>query len=197
VLIPQWFANQLRAEFGSRFSVRWSHARSCFVIDEQVARGQAMPPARLAAKLARLDRTAPDQADEFRHRLRTGTAPFVEVYPSNRAPCPACAATVRLSFQEWQFAHCTACQKDFKAVSSPLGWWLLEQLRFLDFERGGDERQLAAMDTANAAHEQALKRNDRNTLEAAVKDDFARIMDIQSVGYTGREFAPAQVNHGE
>jgi hypothetical protein len=189
VLIPEWFQQQLAHEFGTRFRMRWSNARQLFVLDERIARGVLMTPARLAAKLARLDAKNPDQAEEFRLRLREGTAPFVEISPGNRTACPACGATVRLAHMTWAYAHCDECQKDFKTIYAPLGWWLLEQLRFLDFERGGDERALTAMDQANAAHEAEVQAAPKRELEAAVRDDFAHIMSIQSVGYTGRSFA--------
>jgi hypothetical protein len=184
--IPEWFAEQLRRDFRGRYLIRWSEAKQCFQILTRIARGVAMRPARLHAKLQRLSEA---DRDEFEYRLRTGTEVFVSIYPGTAARCPRCEAKVPLTKHVWAFAHCTRCGKDFKAVSFELGHLLLEQLRWLDFERGGDERILAAMDTANNAKVKGDKREDRNVLEAAVKDDVNQIFGIQQVGYTGREAA--------
>lgn len=180
--VPEWFAHQLDVEFRGRFRVRWSNARHCFVIDEVTGRGTAMAPMRFYRKVQRL---RPDLREEYLFRMAHGTTPYVEVYPGTRASCPACLSDVSLKTHTWEFAHCRACGKDFKAVHYELGWMLLEQLRYNDFERGGDERQVEEMDRANEAKEKGEVRENRNVLEAVVKDNWNQIAGIKSVAVGG------------
>lgn len=182
--IPEWFEETLQRDFNGRFLIRWSSAKQCFALMERVARGVAIRPARLHQKLQRLSEA---DREEFLFRLRTGTNTFVSIYPGARCACPSCGAKVLLEKHRWQFAHCAACGKDFNAVAYELGHLLLERLRFLNLETGGDERIIAEMDTADAESKRQKKRDDRNYLEAVVKEDFNQIMNIQSVGYTGKE----------
>jgi uncharacterized Zn-finger protein len=173
VEIPGWFEDQLKRDFRDRYLIRWSEAKHCFMIMERQIRGLAYRPARLATKLQNLSEA---NREEFLYRLRTGTSIFVEIYPQGRAVCPRCEAKVDLDRQVWAFAHCPWCDKDFKAVSYDLGNLLLEQLRYLDFDRGGDERILKDMDEANENKVRVDKRDDRNVLEAGVKEDWRQVV---------------------
>jgi hypothetical protein len=173
MVVPQWFEDQLRRDFRDRYLVRWSEAKHCFMIMERQIRGLAYRPARLARKLASLDEA---NREEFLYRLRTGTHVFVEIYPQGRTTCPRCKGTIHLDRQVWAFAHCEWCGKDVKAVSYDLGHLLLEQLRYLDFDRGGDERVLADMDKANEKKVAGEKRDDRNVLEAGLKEDWRKVV---------------------
>ena len=173
MVVPQWFEDQLTRDFRDRYLVRWSEAKHCFMIMERLIRGLGYRPARLAQKLQALDE---ENREEFLYRLRTETNVFVEIYPQGRAQCPRCDGTVYLDRQVWAFAHCGWCGKDFKAVSFELGHLLLEQLRYLDFDRGGDERILNDMDRANEKKAEVDKRDDRNVLESAVKEDWRPVV---------------------
>jgi DNA-directed RNA polymerase subunit RPC12/RpoP len=176
VVIPEFFEEALKRQFGGRYLVRWSNARSCFVIDEKVSRGVAITPARLAAKLAK---KPPAEAEEYLFRLRHGTTPYVEVFPGNQAACPRCDAKVLLRSREWIYAHCEACNKDFKAVHYDLGDLLLEALRYQDiYEHDAEDRILADMDRANDAKVKANDRESKETLKEAVWDDWRQIMSV-------------------
>jgi hypothetical protein len=185
VVVPEWFASQLALEFGGRFQVRWSEARSGFIIDERVARGHFMPSNRLALKLDALRRAGKSaEASEFLYRLQHGTVPFLEIHPSGRTTCPSCLVPVPLKPFVWEFAHCPGCQKDFPAVSCELGPAVLERLRYLDAERGGLERILADMDAQNDALVSGQEKAARADLEASIRDEWPRLVGIPSVGWT-------------
>lgn len=176
MFVPEWFAEALRRQFRGKYVIRWSNARSCFVIDEQVARGHFIGPDRLEAKLRKLQ---PGVAEEYRYRLRTGTEPYVEIFPGNQAPCPSCGAKVLLRSRQWIMAHCDGCGKDFKAVHYDLGELLLEELRHQDvYEHNTPEALEAEMDAANERKERADQKAAKEPLAEAVWDDWRQIMSV-------------------
>lgn len=186
--VPGWFSDQLRAEHGSRYRVRWSNALEVFLLEEKTARGITTPPLRLLKKLVKLEKRHPGITEEKLEQARSGYTLFLQVVPSPKFPCPGCGITIHLKPHAIEWATCTTCKKNVAACHISLGWELLEHLRYLDYERGGDERILDDMDRANDHVERTDSRDLKNSIGSMAREDYNMLHQIESVGYTGKTF---------
>lgn len=184
--VPEWFAEQLRAEQDRTYRVRWSNARSCFVVEQKAGRGLSTPPRRLMKKLERM-KEVPDMVEEILTRARDGYLLFLEIFPSGRAGCPKCGAEVKLKPRVWEYAVCPSCAKDFPAVWFNLDGAVLEHLRYIDMNRGGYERMEADQDRENDQIVKTAIKDTRASLSEAVWDDWRGLFQVPRVGYTGKE----------
>jgi hypothetical protein len=178
--IPIDFARRLQDEFNGRLRVRWSVARQEWHIEQRVGRA-ALPPFRIS------------EIDDRLIRYRDGYAFVMAIRPGDRMPCPTCHLTVKVPVLKTGEAVCSHCQfkgRDgrYKAAYFPLNDILLEHLRKIDPERGGIERVTAEADQALVQRERSIERNTKNQIEAGIKEDIRRVLQIPQVGYTGKEF---------
>lgn len=180
---PQDFVDRLTREFDGRLRIRWSDMRGEWHIEHHVGRA-VLPPRRID-----------DEHDDL-IRARDGYEFVMAIRPGDRMPCPRCGLTLSLvpfAFQETTCPRCKAEGRESgtRAVFFPLGDALLEELRKRDPIRDGGPRMLQLMDQANRRLELTRQREFSTYHEAVAKDSFNQLFQIQSVGYTGREFTPA------
>lgn len=174
---PKDFVKRLKEEFPD-LRIRWSEKRGCWAIEQQVGRG-ALPPLRI------------DPYDDSLIRARDGYWLVCEVRPGTRMPCPDCHLTLPVPdrhFAEVRCEHCIRKGRDGKVLAGyfPLGETLLEHLRSTDPRRGAIERMAKEADEANQKLLDMRARQTRNTVEAGTKDIITKLLNIPSVGYTGR-----------
>jgi hypothetical protein len=174
--IPSWFSSALRAEFDNRLRVRWSDSQQQFLIEQKVGRQRA-PKRRI------------DPLDDRAIQLRDGYAFVLGVTPGDRTSCPRCHRGTHVPVMRMKFATCEHCNKEFRACYWPLSDGLLQWLRWSDPYRDGLQRMERDLLDHEAGQAVAKRRALSNDLENITKDEFTRLFDIQSVGYTGREKA--------
>ena len=110
-------------------------------------------------------------------------------------PCPTCGLEIKVSVLEMKESVCPRCSRmgkrdgRFAVVYYPLNHILLEHLRFIDPLNGGGERVKKHITRVTRERELAKEREFANEIEASTAENFTRLFDIQSVGYTGREAA--------
>ncbi len=188
-MIPSSFEDELHREFGGRFRIRWSNRREEYHIEYKVLPGQVLEPPK--GKDGRYD-----TEDDDYIRARDGYDFIVAIRRGDRMPCPACGATMAVSKLEMKESVCQSCmrlggQRDgrFAVVYYPLNHILIEHLRFIDPLNGGGDRVKKHLHRVARQQQLARERALGNDVEAATADNFTRLFDIQSVGYTGKEHA--------
>lgn len=156
--------------------IRYSYKRDCWQIEQQVGRG-ALPPIHI------------DPYDDNLIRAKDGYWLVCEVRLGTRMPCPDCGLELKvpsLQFKEVKCEYCILNRRDGRHMAGyfPLGEALLDHLRFLNPLTGGIERNAAMIDAFN---DKLLKTKERDlsNLTETMKDDYAYIAGIPSVGYTG------------
>lgn len=173
--VPAWFERQLKLEFDDQVRVRWSPKRHRFLLERRVGRVSAAPK-----WVDPLD----DRAIQARDRVQT----ILEVAPGTVTPCPRCGQDLKLAYKQMQESTCARCRRTVRAVFFPLGWDLLQHLRWSDPDRGGTERVFDAVETGEAQREALQRRKFKREHEAIWKEDFRRLFQYPMVGYTGKEF---------
>lgn len=176
--IPTTFTSRLRDEF-PHLRARWSPKRQTVQIEQQVGHGAALPPIHI------------DAHDDDLVRAKDGYWRVMEVSPGDRRPCPTCGLTLKVPHLKFAEVTCTFCHvagRDGRTMCGyfPLDESLLQYLRRTDPLRGAVARMADECDQANQRLMTSRIRSAKNEVEAATKDDFGRLFDIQQVGYTGR-----------
>ena len=174
--IPEWFERALSAQFDNRLRIRWSREKHQFLIEQKVGR-------------RKLPRKQISPFDDAAIQWTDGYEFVLGVTPGDRAQCPHCGKDSHVPVMRMKFAKCEHCVKDFRACYWPLGDGLLGWLRYTDPYRGGLDRLLADVESADKDREQNHGKQYRNYREDVIRDSFNKIFEIQSVGYTGREKA--------
>jgi len=106
--------------------------------------------------------------------------------------CPGCGGTLKVPVLEFKEVRCGSCMSaglDGRYVAGhfPLGERLFQHLRETDPRRDAIAKLAKKADLANQKLLEASIRDRNNAIEAITKEDFNRLFQIQSVGYTGRE----------
>lgn len=174
--IPEWFARELRAQFNNRLRIRWSRQAQQFLVEQKIGR-RRQPHEKISP------------FDDEAIRFTDGYDFVLGVTPGDRAQCPKCHQDSHVPVMRMKFAKCEHCGKDFRACHWPLGEGLLQWLRFTDPYRDGVDRIAADLDATDRARERAQVTHHRDQRADIIRDNFTRLFDIQSVGYTGREHA--------
>lgn len=170
---PEWFVDALDRECHGKFRIRWSPAKLRWQIEEKMAR-RRMP-----------DRLITINDDE-KIREFDGYELFAEVTPGSKLKCDRCHHWVHAAEQKFKTTRCSHCQKEHKAFFWVLGEGLLEHLKKVNPLTGGIDRVFKEVDQKTVDRSVSNRRANRNYGEAAGKDSFNFIHDIQSVGYTGK-----------
>lgn len=171
--IPSWFSAALRAEHDGRLRIRWSDRAQQFLIEQKNFPGRG-------------DKVPAGDSDRA-IQLRDGYVFVLGVTPGDRAKCPRCGLSTRVPVMKMKFATCSHCNKEFRACYWPLGWGLLQWLRWSDPYRDGLDRISRELDRHDSAQQGAKRRALSNDIEDITKDEFTNLFQIQSVGYTGNE----------
>ncbi len=189
---PSWFVQRLDTISRGRLRIRWSPARGEWQIEQKGMVGRWNPVRHWdpndPGKLLPID------YDDAFLRARDGYSYLLSIRPGDRMPCPACRNTIKVPVLRFGEAICGWCEANgkkkthYRAAYFPLGEALLQHLEMIS-----PERAYAAIE--NAKHHQedlkrdgAIKREASNTSEAILKENFNQLFEIQSVGYTGKEF---------
>jgi hypothetical protein len=177
--VPEWFREKLHSQSSGRLRIRWSPKREAWQIEQKISR--PIPPYRF------------DFYDDSYIRFKDGYNFLMEVQPGDRMPCPTCGLTVKIKAFVNMESTCTNCRskgRDGRVPGCyyPLGEALLEHLRKGSPENGGIERIVKESDEHNRKLMKSKRQDSMNEIEAATKDNFTRLFEIQSVGYTGKEF---------
>lgn len=175
--VPSDFARVFFREF-PEYRIRWSFKKRCWLVEQKCGRS-ALSPIHI------------DPHDDQLIRARDGFWLVMEIQPGDRMPCPVCDNTIHVATRRFAEARCANCIKHgrdgrFMAGHYPFSEGLLEHLRRTDPLRDGVKRLQAEADAANQLRLDRARRAQSNHNEAASKDAFSRLFDIQSVGYTGR-----------
>lgn len=172
---PAGFLNELDREFLSTVRIRWSKARDEWHLEERVGRS-ALPPTRIS------------EVDDDMIRARDGYALIMRVRPGDRMPCSRCNATLRVPIRETKQIRCSRCGNRDVAAFYELNSTLLEHLRYSHRSRT-DPRSIAQRtDRNNANLDSARRRKMINELHASTSDNWNRMTERPTVGYTGKEF---------
>lgn len=172
---PTTFVNRLR-EVNPDLRIRYSYKRDCWQIEQKVGRG-ALPPIHI------------DPYDDNLIRAKDGYWLVCEVRLGTKMPCPDCGKTIKvaaLQFKESRCEYCISLGRDGRHTAGyfPLEEILLEHLRFLNPLTGGIERNAKMVDEFNKKLLETRERDMANLTET-MKDDYAYMAGIPSVGYTG------------
>lgn len=177
---PRGFRKRLQEHFGDRLRIRWSDREHEWLIEEKVGRA-VLPPIRI------------EEGRDDLIRARDGYALVLAIRPGDRMPCYRCRTDLKVPVFKAAEVICPTCSARanrrvaLKAAYWPLGESLLEYLRKIDPLTGGHQRLMAEMDRSNQALEAGRARDDQNYGEAVWRDHFTQVMQIPSVGYTGKE----------
>lgn len=150
------------------------------MIEEKVGRA-ALPPLKI------------DEGRDDLIRARDGYALVLTIHPSDRMPCPRCRETLKVPVFKAAEVVCEKCSTRqnrrvaYKAAYWPLSESLLDYLHKIDPLRTGNVGLAAEMDAHNNNLRALQERDQQNFGEAVLKDSFSEIMQIPSVGYTGKE----------
>lgn len=173
--IPDSFSKRLGEEFPN-LRIRWSFKRNSFQIEQQIGRG-SLPPIRI------------DPYDDDLIRAKDGYWKVCEVQPGTNTRCPNCNSELKvpsLRFAEVRCNFCISKGRDGRHTMGyfPLSEVLFDHLRKLNPLTGGIERAAAEIDKANQMLMDARMKEISNRTET-LRDDYAFIAGIPSVGYTG------------
>lgn len=173
--VEQSFLKGLERDFGGEVRLRWSPQRNRWQLERKgVADGGPVDPKdRLDAWIRRRDRF---------YRI-------LETSPGSRVACSFCGNDYSHPMFTLQAAKCPHCEKEELVMNWPLGEKLLEHLRFTDPSRDGLERMWRELEAAELAKEKSSVREKKNLGEAIWKEEFNRVFEIQSKGYTGKDHA--------
>lgn len=179
---PAQFQKQLADRFGGRLRIRWSPRRGEWHIEQKSARAKVV--------------AVFDEGNDRHIRSRDGYAFVMALRPGPHVDCPTCGRLLKAPIRATAEVICPACQatgnKDARVMASyyPLDDSLLEYLHFISPECDGAKRAARDQDRSLELREQTLERDTQNTTHAGLKEDWKHMVGIQSVGYTGRSFAP-------
>lgn len=178
--VPAGFARRLHEQSRGALRLRWSAKDHEFHLEEKVGRA-ALPPIRV------------DEGRDDLIRAKDGYALVMVIRPGDRMPCRRCGKTLKVPVMRTAEVSCPTCsfqqqrQVAYKASYWPLGESLLEYLRKIDPRNGGTERQVEEVEHSNAKLQAAQEKALKDHGEDVLRDGFTEIMQIPSVGYTGRE----------
>jgi predicted Zn-ribbon and HTH transcriptional regulator len=170
---PQSFLDGLNRDFGGKVRLRWSPQRNRWQIERK-----GPPEGKVSDWRDRFDALI---------RVRDRVYRVMEVSPGSLVTCGYCAFDYHTPQFSKQAARCPRCDKQELVMNWPLGDRLLEELRFGDPDRDGLERMWKDTLREEEALEKGRKRDSRNYGEAVWKEEFNRVFEIQSKGYTGKE----------
>lgn len=177
--IPESFADRLKRDFDGRLRIRWSKALGEFHIEQKVGRA-ALPPTYIS------------EWDDDLIRARDGYMYVMAIRPGDRMPCPDCHLTIKVPVMRTAEAVCSYCRMKgrdgrWRAAYYPLGDLLLDHLKKIDPTRRFREELTKAADRKNKAIMAAKEREASNIIEASTKENWTQLVQIQSVGFSGKE----------
>ena len=187
--IPAWVHTRLQRDFGGRFRVRWTGNRGGeFLVEQKLAPGQVIEPP------TRSDKSYNTNDDAY-IQARDGFGFVFSIRPGTRMPCPIDGTTLDVPIRQTRETVCPTCRKAgregrYRAAYYPIDsevW--IEHLRFLDPLSGGVYRVRERVLADNARREKSMENDALNQVDAAGLDNFGKLFDIKSVGYTGKEHA--------
>ncbi len=179
--IPTNFVKILKRDFNNRFRIRWSYKRNEFHLEQKLAPQQILePPTDSHGDY--------DTNDDEYIRARDGFYFVMSVRTGDRMPCERCNLTVKVPICKTAEAICSRCNKHHKAAFYPLDEVLLTHLRWIDPLSGGPQRVLSEVKRDTERFEKSKNRAAFGEIEAAAGDNFNALFEIESVGYTGKEY---------
>jgi hypothetical protein len=176
---PTQFINDLRRNFGERLRIRWSNARSAWLIEQRVGRRREA-----GVNIS--------EDSDARVRARDGYWLLLEVRTGDRMPCPDCYSTLKVPVLDTGDVRCAYCHMRGKsglhrAAYFPLNDILIQHLRRLDPEGTHLDEVVARMDADNEAMMLAMEADAVREGSAAAADHYNRLVGIPQWGYTGKE----------
>ncbi len=178
---PEYFESKLSSLFDNRLRIRWSNARQEWHLEFKVGRG----------KLANLKVS---EYDDHVIRARDGYGFMMAISEGDRTPCPRCGYTVKVPMFEMAEATCNLCRLGGKDGRYPIAYYplegdtLIQHLIKMDPLRTYRDGIAKRVDAQNDRVLKAAERKFENDIEAITKENFKQLVEIQSVGYTGKEF---------
>lgn len=172
--LPSWFEEEWEATFRGRFRIRWSPTRNRWQIEQKMARAVVA------------DRPIHSN-DDAKIRETEGFELFAELCPGTTTKCDRCAKEMKLQANQFKTARCPHCRKEHKAFFWAIGPSFLEHMRKVDPHTGGIERVFEEVDKKARTQNRSKWNDGRNYREAAGKDSFNYVHEIQSVGWTGMD----------
>jgi hypothetical protein len=178
---PADFVSRLDRIFEGRLRIRWSFQRHEWHIEYKVAPGQIL--------------NFPVQSNDDRAiRAKDGYAFILAIRNGDRMPCPKCGYEVKVPLFEIAEVVCEYCTLQGRDGRYPAAYFPLEGDRLITYLSRLDPTRTwreGIAKLADAANERILKQKERdfeNHIEAATKENFTDLLNIQSVGYTGKVF---------
>lgn len=175
---PESFIKSLERQFDGRLRVRWSNAQQGWEIEQRVGPHREAPI---------------DENDDDLVRARDGYAAFMSIRPGTRMPCPECRFELKVPVFHTEELMCPYCKMMGRTTSVNAGFFelndrLLEHLRQCDPDRGGSQRLKEMADRNNEALWRSQLAAAMREGRAAASERYNRIVGIQQVGWTGKEF---------
>jgi hypothetical protein len=178
------FEDKLLSTFRGRLLIRWSNQRGEWHIEQRIRRG-------LLEGIAPTKKGWDESSDAYR-QYRDGTVLVMAVRTGDRMPCPRCGTELKVPYMETEHLKCFGCKRlkgenrHVVAVYMPLGDVLIDHLKAIDPERSHSQDLDERVDAANVKLEDAMVRAAVLQGDAAVHEDYRRIVGIQQVGLSGK-----------
>ena len=179
--IPINFEKQLNREFQNRFRIRWSKKREEFQIEQKISLSQVLEPPLLSNGTW-------DSWDDDYIRSRDGYWYVMSVRQGDRMPCQKCRTTMKVPILKTAESICPSCNKRHRAAFYPLDDLLIRHLKWIDPLTDGPKRVTRMALRKNRKAQLSRENTAYGEVESAASHNFNRLFDIQSVGYTGKEF---------
>lgn len=178
--IPETFLDRLERDFDGRLRARWSKNLGEIHIEQKVGRASLAP-------------TYVSEVDDDLIRARDGYMYVMAIRPGDRMRCPDCNSTIKVPIMRTGEAVCGYCKMKgrdgrHKAAYYPLGDLLLDHLKRIDPMRTYRTELVKVADRKNDAIMAARQRETSNQIETGTKENWTRMVGIQSTGYTGKVF---------
>ena len=171
---------RIEREFEGRYRLRWSPRKGEWHLEQKCGRA-ADPPCHIS------------EGDDTLIRARDGYWFVLAIRPGDRMPCPGCGQTIKVPVLEFGEATCEWCQRHGKDGRYPAAYFpldsdrLLEHIRRLDKIRGDHRVIIQMVEEANDLRNKRFMNDKLNEVDAISEDQYKRLFNIPSVGYTGKE----------
>ena len=155
--------------------------RGEYQIEQKIFLSQVLEPPLLS------DGTWDSWDDDF-IRSRDGYWYVMSVRQGDRMPCVKCHTTMKVPIRKTAESKCSTCGKRHRAAFYPLDDLLITHLKWIDPLTDGPFRVARKSKEQNRRAQKSRENAAYNDVEASAFENYNRLFDIKSVGYTGKEF---------
>jgi hypothetical protein len=187
--IPDYMHEQIERRFNGRFRLRWSEVEQMYLFEQKVRRGLAEGMAPLSFKNGQERKLRLEDVI----RARDGYILTMQISPGTSTRCRICNTTLAVpAFKTAQIA-CPYCAVKGRTVTQTVGYFpisdsLLDELEWMDNEKGGDKRRAIKAEQIEARREAEALYKVTAPAEAAFRQDFNKLVGIPQKGMNGKVY---------